>query len=188
MHIIQQRPTITAPCCANYFFLMFPKSSYKKIFIGSELGEALQRMSSTKLIPKGLKLEECKHDMGGKNSPICYIPKKDPIQDAPEKSKKTTYFKLTLSNTRDKLMVAIWTTGTPKQFLLHLCSALHMCKQMGLDMDYADDLMVLEAAYCQLDAAKTEYAQLVKATKKRVKDQKEKGANLDPDVRPQHLP
>ncbi len=57
-----------------------------------------------------------------------------------------------------------------------------MCKQMGLDMDYADALMVLEAAYCQLDAAKTEYAQLVKATKKRVKDQKEKGANLDPDV------
>ena len=42
--------------------------------------------------------------------------------------------------------------------------------------------MVLEAAYFKLDAAKTEYAQLEKATKLKAKDQKKKGANLDPDI------
>ena len=41
--------------------------------------------------------------------------------------------------------------------------------------------MALEAAYCKLDTTKTEYTQLEKATKK-AKEQKEKGANLDPDV------
>ena len=41
---------------------------------------------------------------------------------------------------------------------------------------------MLEAAYCKLDAAKTEYAQLAKSTNKKAKEQKEKGANLDPHV------
>ena len=43
-------------------------------------------------------------------------------------------------------------------------------------------MMALEAAYCKLDATKTEYAQLAKTTKKKAKDQKEKGANPDPDI------
>ena len=46
---------------------------------------------------------------------------------------------------------------------------------------YINVLMVLEAAHCKLDAAKTEYAQLAKATKK-AKDQKQKGVNPDSDV------
>ena len=41
--------------------------------------------------------------------------------------------------------------------------------------------MALEAAYCKLDAMKTEYAQLAAATKK-AKEQKEKGANPDPGI------
>ena len=57
-----------------------------------------------------------------------------------------------------------------------------MCKQIGLDTDYTNAVMVLEAAYCKLDAKKMEYYQLVKGPKKEAKDQKEKGANLDPDV------
>ena len=57
-----------------------------------------------------------------------------------------------------------------------------MGKQIGLDMDYTITLMVIEAAYCKLDAAKTECVQLVKATRKKAKDQKEKGVKPDPDV------
>ena len=45
-----------------------------------------------------------------------------------------------------------------------------MCKQIGLDTNYAKAATVLKAAYCELDAAKTEYAQLAKATKKKAKD------------------
>ncbi len=42
--------------------------------------------------------------------------------------------------------------------------------------------MALEAAFCQLDSATTEYTQLAKATKKKAKEQKEKGVNPAPDL------
>ena len=77
-------------------------------------------MSFAKAIPKGLKWMECEHGVGGKNFPMCYIPKQDPMQDALEKNRKTTYFKLTLLNTGNALKVAIWVPGTPEQFLLHV--------------------------------------------------------------------
>ncbi len=70
-------------------------------------------MSAAKLISKGLKLVECKHGVGRENSPICYIPKQDPVQDALEKTKRTTYFKQTLPNTRNELKVVIWASMTP---------------------------------------------------------------------------
>ena len=40
--------------------------------------------------------------------------------------------------------------------------------------------MVLEAAYCKLDAAKAEYAKLAKNTKQKAKEAKEKEETLDP--------
>ncbi len=61
--------------------------------------------------------------------------------------------------------MAIWASGTPEQFLLHVCNAVHVCKPIGLDTSYANATMALEAAYCKLDAVKTKYAQLAKATK-----------------------
>ncbi len=57
-------------------------------------------MASARAFPEGLKWIECKQGVGGKKSPICYIPEQDPVQDA-LKSKKTTYVKLTLPNTRN---------------------------------------------------------------------------------------
>ncbi len=93
--------------CANNFFIMPQKSTFKKLFIGTDLGEALHKMSSVKSNHEGLKVVECKGGMGGKNAPIRYIPEQDPVQDALEKTKKTTYFKLTLPNTGNKLKVAI---------------------------------------------------------------------------------
>ena len=55
-------------------------------------------MSFAKSVLKGLKLSECEWGVWGKNSPICYIPEKDPDQGALEENKKTNYFKLTLPN------------------------------------------------------------------------------------------
>ena len=71
-------------------------------------------MSSVKSNPKGLKVVECKHGVGSKNARIRYIPEQDPVQDALDKTKKTTYFKLTLRNTGNELKVVIWTSGTPE--------------------------------------------------------------------------
>jgi hypothetical protein len=70
-------------------------------------------MSSMKAFPKGLKWIECKRGIRGKNSPVCYIPQQDPVQDALEKNKKTTYFKLTLPIMGNELKVAVWALGTP---------------------------------------------------------------------------
>ena len=42
--------------------------------------------------------------------------------------------------------------------------------------------MALEAAYCELDDVKTVLAQQAKATKKKAKEQKEKGVNPYPDI------
>ncbi len=58
-------------------------------------------MSSVKSNPMGLKVVECERGVGGKNAPIRYIPEQDPVQDDLEKTKKTTYFKLTLPNTKN---------------------------------------------------------------------------------------
>ena len=69
-----------------------------------------------------------------------------------------------------------------KAVFLHVCTAMHVYKQIGLDMNYANATMVLDTAYFELDDAKTEYAQLAKATKKNAKEQKEKGANPNPDI------
>ena len=64
-------------------------------------------MSLAKLTPKGFKVVECEREMGGKNAPISYIPEQDPVQDTLKKTKKTTYVKLTLPNTRNELKVEI---------------------------------------------------------------------------------
>ena len=124
-------------------------------------------MSSMKAFPKGLKWIECECGIGGKNSPVCYIPEQDPMQDALEKNKKTTYFKLTLPNTRNELKVAVWVSGTPEQFLRHIRSEIHTCKQMGLDTSFAEVERAVETAKLDAEIAKGEYTQLRYAKRKK---------------------
>ena len=88
------------------------------------------------------------------------------MQDALEKNKKTTYFKLTLPNTGNELTVIVWVSGTPGQFLLHLHSAIHMYKQMGLDMSFAKAEMAVETAKLDAEITKGEYTQLRNIEKK----------------------
>ncbi len=76
------------------------------------------------------------------------------MQDDLEKTKKTTYFKLTLLNTENNLKEAISVSGTSEQFLMHVCTAVHVCKQIRLYTNHTNALMVLEAAYYKLDATK----------------------------------
>eukprot|EP00804_Cyclotella_cryptica_P022859 CCRYP_005058-RA/>CCRYP_005058-RA protein AED:0.39 eAED:0.90 QI:0/0/0/1/0/0/2/0/459 len=124
-------------------------------------------MSSVKAFPEGLKWVECERGIGGKNSPVRYIPEQDPVQDALEKTKKTTYFKLTLPNTGNELKVAVWASGTPEQFLLHVRSAIHACKQLGLDTDFAAAEKAVETAKIEAELAKQEYVTVRNAEKKK---------------------
>eukprot|EP00804_Cyclotella_cryptica_P015307 CCRYP_005411-RB/>CCRYP_005411-RB protein AED:0.38 eAED:1.00 QI:0/0/0/1/0/0/2/0/442 len=99
-------------------------------------------MSSVKAFPEGLKWIECERGTGGKNSPVRYIPEQDPMQDALEKTKKTTYFKLTVPNTGNKLKVAVWASGTPE----------HVQENAGLDTSFTGAEKPVKTA--KLDAEK----------------------------------
>ncbi len=137
-------------------------------------------MSLAKSTREGLKVAECEHGMDDKNVPMRYIPEQDPVQDALEKTKKTMYFKLMLPNTGNKLKVAIWVSWTPEQFLVHVCTAMHISKQLGLETKEANAMIVLEAAYDRLDTAKAEYTKLVKDAKQKAKEVEERDANPAP--------
>ena len=113
-----------------------------------------------------LKWLECERRVGGKNSPICYIPEQDPVQDALEKSKKTTYIKLTLPNTGNELKVAVWVSGTPEQFVLHIRSVIHAYKQMGLDAKFAETEQTVIHTELKAELAKEEYVKLRSSKKK----------------------
>ena len=85
--------------------------------------------------------------------------------------KKTTYFKLTLPNSRNELKLALWASRTPEQFLLHVHTVIHACKQMGLDANFIKDKVAREPANLDLDIVKTEYC----SNKKQAKEHQEKG-------------
>jgi hypothetical protein len=163
----------------NYFFLQPSTSPLKKLFIGTRLREDLKTMSITKSVPKGLKLSECECGIGGKNSPIRYIPESDPVQEALEKKKKVTYFKLTLPSTGSEMSMAQWTYGTPEQFLLHVQAAIHVCKQMKLDVNLSKAQEAVTNTECDLEIAKETYAQVHSSVKKKAKGSKVEAASAN---------
>ncbi len=59
---------------------------------------------------------------------------------------------------------------TPEQFLLHVPTDIHACKQMGLDADFKEAKVALKTAILDLDIAKLEYS----SKKKEAKEHKEK--------------
>ena len=138
-------------------------------------------MSLTKSVPDGLKCTECERGVGGNKSPIRYIPESDPIQEALEKKKKTTYFKLTLPSTGSELSVAQWTSGTPEQFLLHVRAAIHACKQMELDVNFSRAQEAVSTEELNLDFAKETYAQVRTSEKKKAKGNKGEVVPTDPE-------
>ena len=77
-------------------------------------------MSTSKAVPDVLKLIECEWGSAGKNSPILYIPEKDPIQEAFERKPTTSQVKVKLPSMGSELRVAVWASGTPEHFLIHM--------------------------------------------------------------------
>jgi hypothetical protein len=95
-----------------------------------------------------------------KNSPIRYIPEKDPVQEAFEKTKKTNYFKLMLLNTGSELKVALWASRTPEQVILHVSAAIHACKQMEHAVKYQNAKEAVATTNLDLEIKKEEYAKV----------------------------
>ena len=112
--------------------------------------------------------------------PIRYIPESDRIQEALEKKKKTTYFKLTLPSMGSKLSMEQWTSGTPEQFLLHVRAAIHPCKQMELDVNFSRTQEAVSAKESHLEVSKEEYVQVRTFEKKKAKGKKGEATSADP--------
>jgi hypothetical protein len=56
-----------------------------------------------------------------------------------------------LPNTGSKLKVALWASGTPEQFILHVHSVIHACKQMELDVKFLNAEKAVATAILDLD-------------------------------------
>jgi hypothetical protein len=122
---------VSSPSKHVRFDLSPLKSFYKALFQGTELGKALKRMFLSKAIPEGLKSVECERGIGGKNSPICYIPEQDPIQEALKTKHQPTSFMLTLPS-GSKMRMTRWASGTPGHFPIHVRGMIHVIKEIGL--------------------------------------------------------
>ena len=114
------QPTLKSP----------PKTFFKALFTNTPLGATLQKMSTMKSIPEGLKPQEC--ERGGRiKPPIAYIPEKEIIesQDRTLKIKVSDDMHLT---------VTVFDQGTPEQFLSHVQMVLETIHQRKLDKAFED--------------------------------------------------
>ena len=126
------------------------------LFQGTELGEALKRMLLSKKVPEGLKSVECELGVGGKNSPICYIPEQERIEEALETKHQTTSFKLSLPSGSEMRMM-MWASGTLEHFLIHVQGVIHTIKEMELDTKFQEAVKAAESATLEVDPNKITY-------------------------------
>jgi len=110
----------------------------------------------------------------GRWGPILYIPEKDPVQEALEKTKKTNYFKLTLPHTSSELKVLRWESRTPEEFILHVRSAIHACKQMEHDIKFSRAEEAVANAILDLEIKKRSMHKFAAQREKEPKGIKEK--------------
>ena len=165
------------------FDLCPPRSPYKALFQGTELGEALKRMLLSMAVPEGLKSVECKCGVRGTNSSIRYIPEQDPIQEALEMKHQPTSFKLSLPSGSEMRMVR-WASGTPELFLIQVWGAIHAIKEMELDTKFQEAPKAVESAILEGDLTKMQYKDKLKKREKDDSSQQAVGAGKSaPDPR-----
>jgi hypothetical protein len=61
---------------------------------------------------------------------------------------------LTLPHTGSKLKVVLWASGTPEQFILHVHSAIHTCKQMEHEVKFSTAKEAVATAQLDLEMKK----------------------------------
>ncbi len=120
--------TISIPQQKYLTFVNSPlQSSFKKLFIGTDLGKALLTMSEDKALLKGLKDEEVERGRI-RRPPIPYIPPEDPIQESVEKILGNKSFKVTLP---DGTVVyhKMYDGGMNKAFIIHVKEVLKLAER-----------------------------------------------------------
>ena len=71
-----------------------------------------------------------------------------------------------------KLKVTLWASGTPEQFILHVCSMIHTCKQMKHDVKYSNAKEAVATVLLNLEITKDEYVQVCNQERKKTKGNK----------------
>jgi hypothetical protein len=124
----------------NPDFLQFvtqtPRSRFKHLILTSpSLLQGLRKMSMSKMVPDGLKPQECERVKLRKPPPVPYMPEKDKVQDKVSKMRnmeiKTHIEKDTTLN------FPVWQeNGTREGFLMHVTAVLDAIKKRGHFEDY----------------------------------------------------
>ena len=129
-----------------------PRSSFKKLFIGTDLGEALLiGMSDNKALPKGLRYEEVERGKI-KRPPIPYIPPEDLIQEFVKMKLGSKKFKVTLP---DGTIVyhKVYNIGSNKACIIHVKEVLSLIKQKNYYDYYEGAVLKKEDCQKQFDSA-----------------------------------
>ena len=111
-----------------------PKSSFKKLILGTVLlRKGLERMSD-KSCPKGLKPFEVERGHT-REPPILYIPVADDVAEAVTKSSGASEYKLELPS-GIKISHALWENGNAEAFLKHVMAAMSYVHKKGYIKEY----------------------------------------------------
>jgi hypothetical protein len=110
------------------FLQVPPKSSFKKLLLGTGLWQHV-KMSTTLKSPKGLKNAECKKGQLSNPPPIPYVPKVDIV--TPKENPQNLKVKLP---DESHINMPIYSRGNTKEYLMHIVAVLQFIDQKGLGM------------------------------------------------------
>jgi hypothetical protein len=108
------------------FLQVPPKSSFKKLLLGTRLWQ-YAKMSASLKSPDGLKDTECEKRQLSHQPPILYVP----VVDIVTPKEEAQVFKIKLPDT-SHLSMPIYSRGNNKEYLAHIVAVLQMIKQKGL--------------------------------------------------------
>ncbi len=108
------------------FLQVLPKSTFKKLLLGTGLWQHA-KMSSSLKSPDGLKDAECKKGQLSHWPPIPYVPVVDIIMPTEE----SQVFKIKLPDV-SHLSMPIYSRGNNEDYLTHIVAVLRVIKQKGL--------------------------------------------------------
>jgi hypothetical protein len=111
----------------NHFLQVPPKSSYKRLIIGTKLYLSA-KMSNSSKTPKGLKDSRCEKGHLGICPPIQYVPPMD--LDLLQVKDSTEMLKVKLPN-GTVFSMSIFMQGSPEEYLQHIIAVLCLINQIN---------------------------------------------------------
>ncbi len=108
------------------FLRVLPKSSFKKLLLGTGLWHHA-KMSTSLKSPDGLKDPECKKGQLSHQPPILYVP----VVDIVTPKEEPQVFKIKLPDA-SHLSMPIYPRGNNKEYLVHIVVVLQVIEQKGL--------------------------------------------------------